>query len=459
MIKDLGKTMRKSILFYAINRMMKQDKWAERYNSDNRFDVNQYDYDTLNDYLEALRSQWKDYADPFGDYENYVDVSDYDDFDSYEEDVEMYMERKSWRQEDDSCDEFGVNPCDFDNEEDYLENLRRSWKREYDPADEFGGIDPADYDSASDYQDAINERIDWKQTYDYDEEFDVDPCDYEWREDYLEALRESWKNKYDPADEFGGIDPANYDSVSAYQDAINERIDWKQTYDYDEEFDVDPCYYEWKEDYLEALRESWKIEYDPADEFGGIDPADYDNVNEYRNEIEEKESWKEKYDSDNEFEVDPCDYDNEEEYLEALRNSWKDTYDSEGEYEGIDPADYISASDYYEEIENRVNWRETYDYDEDFDVNPCEYDNEEEYLEALQNSWKDTYDADDEFFDVNQHDFEELYDYIDALRDRWKEVYDEDDEYCDVDPGDFDFLSDYLEALEEKKSEEEDRED
>ena len=81
MIKDLGKTMRKSILFYAINRMMKQDKWAERYNSDNRFDVNQYDYDTLNDYLEALRSQWKDYADPFGDYENYVDVSDYDDFD------------------------------------------------------------------------------------------------------------------------------------------------------------------------------------------------------------------------------------------------------------------------------------------------------------------------------------------------------------------------------------------
>ena len=85
--------MRKSILFYAINRMMKQDKWAERYNSDNRFDVNQYDYDTLNDYLEALRSQWKDYADPFGDYENYVDVSDYDDFDSYEEDVEMYMEK------------------------------------------------------------------------------------------------------------------------------------------------------------------------------------------------------------------------------------------------------------------------------------------------------------------------------------------------------------------------------
>ena len=43
----------------AITRMMMQDKWAEKYDPDNRFAINQYDYNSEKDYLFALQREWK----------------------------------------------------------------------------------------------------------------------------------------------------------------------------------------------------------------------------------------------------------------------------------------------------------------------------------------------------------------------------------------------------------------
>lgn len=43
----------------AITRMMMQDKWAEKYDPDNRFGINQYDYNLEKDYLFALQREWK----------------------------------------------------------------------------------------------------------------------------------------------------------------------------------------------------------------------------------------------------------------------------------------------------------------------------------------------------------------------------------------------------------------
>ena len=37
---------RKRILGFAIGKMLRQDGWAEKYNSKNQFNVNQYDYST-----------------------------------------------------------------------------------------------------------------------------------------------------------------------------------------------------------------------------------------------------------------------------------------------------------------------------------------------------------------------------------------------------------------------------
>ena len=47
---------KRSLLLYAVRDMMRKDKWAERYNPDQRFNVSQYDYETVAEYLDALRS-------------------------------------------------------------------------------------------------------------------------------------------------------------------------------------------------------------------------------------------------------------------------------------------------------------------------------------------------------------------------------------------------------------------
>lgn len=51
---------RKQMIGLAITRMMMQDKWAEKYDPDNRFGINQYDYNLEKDYLFALQREWND---------------------------------------------------------------------------------------------------------------------------------------------------------------------------------------------------------------------------------------------------------------------------------------------------------------------------------------------------------------------------------------------------------------
>ena len=48
---------RKQMIGLAITRMMMQDKWAEKYDPDNRFGINQYDYNLEKDYLFALQRE------------------------------------------------------------------------------------------------------------------------------------------------------------------------------------------------------------------------------------------------------------------------------------------------------------------------------------------------------------------------------------------------------------------
>ena len=48
---------RKRILRFAIGKMLRQDGWAEKYNSKNQFHANQYDYSTCKEYVNALREK------------------------------------------------------------------------------------------------------------------------------------------------------------------------------------------------------------------------------------------------------------------------------------------------------------------------------------------------------------------------------------------------------------------
>lgn len=146
---------RKRILRFAIGKMLRQDGWAEKYNPKNQFDVNQYDYSTCKEYVNALREKWQEYEDPEYELEGYVDVSKYSNYDDYAYDVDVYRTRLEWRDEWDCDCEFDVNPCDFEYEEYYIKALKRAWKNKYDPNNEYTNIDPCDYSSVEEYHEAI----------------------------------------------------------------------------------------------------------------------------------------------------------------------------------------------------------------------------------------------------------------------------------------------------------------
>lgn len=154
--------MKKSLLKVAVGKMMKQDEWANKYNPDNLFDVDQYSYNTKSEYLEALREEWKWDADPSDEFDDYIDVSKYNDFDSYQKAIEICQEKKSWQEEYDPYNDFDITPFNFTDENDYLSALRKEWKEKYDPYDDFEFIDPNDYNSASDYEEAIDEASEKK---------------------------------------------------------------------------------------------------------------------------------------------------------------------------------------------------------------------------------------------------------------------------------------------------------
>ena len=84
---------RKRILRFAIGKMLCQDGWAEKYNPKNHFHVNQYDYSTCKEYVNALKEKWQEYEDPECELEDYVDVSKYSNYDDYAYDIDVYRTR------------------------------------------------------------------------------------------------------------------------------------------------------------------------------------------------------------------------------------------------------------------------------------------------------------------------------------------------------------------------------
>ena len=62
---------RKRILGFAIGKMLRQDGWAEKYNSKNQFNVNQYDYSTCK---ELVLCQEKGIISELGDINIFDDI-------------------------------------------------------------------------------------------------------------------------------------------------------------------------------------------------------------------------------------------------------------------------------------------------------------------------------------------------------------------------------------------------
>lgn len=337
---------RKRILRFAIGKMLRQDGWAEKYNPKDQFHVNQYEYSTCKEYVNALREKWQEYENPECELEDYVDVSKYSNYEDYAYDVDVYRTRLEWRDEWDSDSEFDVNPCDFGHEEYYVKALKRAWKKELDPYDEFQSVDLELIDDVNEHKDRIDECREWKDEHDSNDEYNVDPSQFDDEDEYVDELRELWKRKHDYFNEFSSIDPSNYIHEYAYGKAIDNKKNWMNKYDKDNVYKVDPSDYDCEEEYLDDLRVCWQEKYDP------------------------------KFKTN----IDVFDYDTEADYRKSLVNNWQETYDPQHRFNGFQFERFTNVEDYLIELNDRLDWIMKCDPEGVFSkIDPSKYDNMFQY--------------------------------------------------------------------------------
>lgn len=377
---------RKRILRFAIGKMLCQDGQAEKYNPKNQFYVNQYDYSTCKEYLAALKEKWQEYEDPECEFEDYVDVSKYSNYDDYAYDIDVYRTRLEWRDEWDCDCEFEVNPCDFEYEEYYVKALKQAWKKELDPYDEFEYIDLELIDDVYDQRERIDECREWKDEHDSNDEYNVDPSQFDDEDEYVDELRELWKRKHDYFNEFSSIDPNHYSNEDDYSNAIDNKKNWMNKYDKHNAYKLDPSDYDYEEDYLDDLRACWQDKYDPNTKTN----------------------------------VCVDDYNTEEDYKESLVNDWQETYDPQHRFNGFEFERFTTVDDYLIELNNRLDWIKKCDPDGVYSkIDPSKYDNMFQYQHVLdlRKAWKNKYDSDNIHNEIDPCDYSSVEEYHKALMD------------------------------------------
>lgn len=374
--------VRRRILGFAIGKMLRQDGWAEKYNPKNEFHVNQYDYLSCKEYLAALKEKWQEYEDPECEFEGYVDVSKYSNFEDYAYDVDVYRTRLEWRDEMDFDCEFDVNPCDFEYKEYYVNALKRAWKKELDPYDEFQSIDLELIDDVNEYKEQVETYREWIDTYG---DYNLDPSEYEDEDEYLDALRKLWKEKHDYFNEFNSVNPRNYSNESDYLKAIENKKNWMNKYDKNNAYKLDPSDYVCEEDYLDDLRACWQ----------------------------------EKYDPNTKTNVCVDDYNTEEDYKKSLVNNWQETYDPQHRFNGFQFERFTTVDDYLVELNDRINWIKKCDPDGVYNkIDPSKYDNMFQYQHILdlRKAWKNKYDPNNEHTNIDPCDYSIVEEYHEALK-------------------------------------------
>ena len=305
-----------STLFQTIIDLNK-DRWVRKYNPHQRFFVDVDWYNTEQEYLNALRDDWKSEADPFDKCERYVDVSQYDNFENYENAVNICLEHLEWIEEVSRYGGFDVNPKNYKNEDAYLDALTNIIREKYDPEDEFYCIDPLDYDSPDEYQYEIDERIHWLELYDPDYQYPVNPSEFRDEENYVEAVNE-WKDYVASLDaELDEEESLEPDDMDDYRNKALKQISRRRPNFVEDHLDnIEEVSQEeivFKED-----KKSWEDKHNFYNSFSSVDTTQYDHESDYLDDLRIK--WKEYYDPTEMYDVDPHDYDNEGDYMDAIQN-------------------------------------------------------------------------------------------------------------------------------------------
>ncbi|MGN8718936.1 hypothetical protein [Holdemanella porci] len=124
---------------------------------------------------------------------------------------------------------------------------------------------------------------------------------------------------------------------------------------------------------------------------------------------------------------------------------WKDEHDSKDEY-NVDPSQFDDEDEYVDAL--RKLWKRKYDYFNEFSsIDPSNYIHEDAYGKAIDNkkNWMKKYDKDNAYkLDPSDYDCEE--EYLDDLRCCWQHKYDPDTK-TNVCVDDYNTEEDYKESL------------
>lgn len=206
---------------------------------------------------------------------------------------------------------------------------------------------------------------------------------------------------------------------------------WRDFCEDGSDYDIDPEDYDTEEEYMEALEEA-KEEYTEKHNFD-----DYRIVGIYiESDDEDDEDWRDDCEDGSDYDIDPYDFDTEEEYIQALDAAKAErniepplSVFIEKLFEGINIDPYPAKS-------NSNNWRYNCTEDNEFGLDPEDYDTEEEYEDALQDEIEYYDDNDD-----NDDDYDGEDDY-DDYDDDYDDDDDDDDDYDDMDDCDDDWYDD-----------------
>lgn len=210
-----------------------EDDWRDEHDEGYEYDVDPNDYETEDEYLDALEEA------KYGWRETYEGDTDYDvdpeDYETEEEYLEALEEAKTaWRNDCEDGSDFGLDPEYYDTKEEYeeaLEKAKYAWRENAEDGTEFG-IHPENYETEDDYEQALEEaKYAWRESVEDGSDFDIFPDDFDSEEEYLDALETakaeffSWRNKYKDAP----INPSTYATEEEYLDAVEtKKFGWRK---------------------------------------------------------------------------------------------------------------------------------------------------------------------------------------------------------------------------------------
>ena len=100
-------------------------------------------------------------------------------------------EEYAWRETCEDGSEFGLDPDDFETEEEYAEALndeKYGWRTTCEDGSEFG-LDPEDYETEEEYNDALyEEKCAWREDRTDGAKYGLNPDDYASEDEFEEAL-------------------------------------------------------------------------------------------------------------------------------------------------------------------------------------------------------------------------------------------------------------------------------